>query len=136
MRRPTLVRGARLCVLLHPDEVTVCANIAGFKSLGLWIAWLAESKPTEYYHCHVLWHLESEASRFRRAKLKNVWFLRTPRAHRMKVSSAAKANVVPFELTFQVVPERELDELAAAQKSGLIPKKYRKREASYVVQCA
>jgi hypothetical protein len=122
-------------VLLHQDEITICANPAGFKSLGLWMVWLADSKPEEYYHCHLLWHLESEASRFKGAKPKNVWFLRNPPSHRMKVAPPAEAQVVPFELTFQVVPERDLDELAAAQKSGLIPKKYRKREASYVAHC-
>ena len=132
MTSPSEILGSRICVLQHPDEIVVCANIAGFKSLTSWMAWLAESKPEEFYHFHLLWHLESEASRFDGVYPRNVWFLRSPSDHKVTVAPPHDAEAVAFDLTFKVLPEASLDELAIGQEDGIIPKKYRKSEASYV----
>ena len=72
MTYPHRIDGARICVIRYPDETTVCANIAGFRSLGEWIGWLALSNPAERFHFHVLLHLESEASRFDGVRPANV----------------------------------------------------------------
>lgn len=102
------------------------------------MSWLAESNPAEFYHFHLLWHLESEASRFeddRSRGAKNVWFLRTPSTHSNNSAPLQDTKAVAFELTFQVLTETGLDELASAQEQGLIPSKYLKQEASYDVEC-
>jgi hypothetical protein len=120
---------------MHPDEVVICANIEGVKALGAWMGWLAESRPDEFYHFHLLWHLESEASRFDGVRPKNVWFLRTPSTHELKSSPPGDMKAVSFDVTFQVLTESALDELALAQEVGLIPPKYLKEESSYVGTC-
>lgn len=135
MSHPLAINGTRICVLIHPDEVVLCANIEGFKSLGNWMAWLAESKPEEFYHFHLLWHLESESSRFDGIRPKNVWFLHTPSAHEVKSAPPGNMETVSFDLTFQVLSESALDELAEAQEAGLIPDKYLREESSYVGTC-
>ena len=84
---------------------------------------------------HLLWHLESEASRFDGARPKNVWVLRTPTSHEVQQVPPDGMEAVPFDVTFQVVTESALDELAAGQNSGFIPEKYLKSEVSYVGDC-
>ena len=135
MNQPAHIPGARICVLLHPDETVVCANVAGFQEIGGWISWLAQSNPDEGFHFHMLWHCESEASRFDGVLPKNIWVLRTPTTHQVKVNPPEGMDVVDFDITFQVATESQLDELAAAQESGVIPPNYRKEEASYVADC-
>ena len=132
MSQPARVPGSRICVLLHADEIVVCANVLGFSELGQQMAWLAASRPEESFHLHMLWHLESDESRFDGVRPKNVWVLRSPSSHHVKSEAPEGMEAVEFEVTFQVVQEDELDELAAAQSDGIIPVKYRKAEASYV----
>jgi hypothetical protein len=132
MGQPAKVPGSRICVLLHPDEVVICANVIGFAELAGWMAWLAASSPEETFHLHLLWHLESDESRFDGVRPKNVWVLRSPEFHSVKSEPPAGMEAVDFEVTFQVVRDADLDELAAAQDEGIIPQKYRKVEASYV----
>ena len=99
------------------------------------MAWLADSNPEEFYHFHLLWHLESEASRFDGIRPKNVWFLRTPPTHIVKSAPPGDMEAVPFDVTFQVISETALNELATAQEDGYIPAKYLKEESSYVGNC-
>ena len=105
MSHPLKVPGARICVIRYPDETTVCANIAGFRALGEWIAWLAASEPSKHYHFHVLWHLESEASRFDGVLPKNVWVLSQSEQLAVPKAAALGGETPPFELTFQVVTD-------------------------------
>jgi hypothetical protein len=135
MSSPLRVPGVRICVLRYTDEVTVCANIAGFRALGEWIAWLAASNPDEGYHFHLLWHLESEASRFEGVRPRNVWFLSQSRAPAMPTDAPPDCELREFELTFQVAGEATLDELAGSQDSGAIPPRFQKEEAAVVIQC-
>ena len=53
----------------------------------------------------------------------------------MKSNPPGYLKAVAFEVTFQVVTESSLDELAAAQEIGLIPAKYLKEESSYESTC-
>lgn len=120
-------------MLRYSDEVVVCANIAGFRALGDWFGWLAESNPVEGFHFHLLWHLESEASRFEGMRPKNVWIL--SESHIPAESDGTAFDCVPreFELTFQVVVESTLDELAEHQSSGAIPPRFQKDRSAIVV---
>ena len=135
MTSPLHIEGTRVCVLLHPDEVVVCANVQGFKSLCQWMAWLAESSPEEFYHFHLLHSLQSEACMFEGVTPCNVWFLHTPETHQVASVPPEGFESIPFDLTFQILPESSLDELMAAQETGLIPDTYLKTEASYVGTC-
>lgn len=131
----TQVNDVRVCVLLHPDEVVVCANIAGFRALADRLAELAESDPVEGFHSHLLWEFESEACKFEGKQPKNVWFLKHPSAEPYDGSVPDGTSAVESELTFQVLGEEQLDHLAAAQADGVIPPDWVKREASYVIDC-
>src|SRR5207245_578737 len=73
--QPTDDPHARICVLHYHDETKVVGNVAGFSLLGRWIAWLADAPPEENFHMHLLWHLESQASRFDGMRPRNVWVL-------------------------------------------------------------
>ena len=126
MSQPKRIEGARVCVIRYPDETTICANIAGFRSLGEWIAWLAESNPTEKFHFHLLWHLESEASRFDGARPTNVWFLSQANSSTADAASHAGSKRQDYELTFQVVSESDLNELASDQEGGTVPARFQK----------
>jgi hypothetical protein len=136
MTYPSKNPNARICILRYPDETMVCANIEGFRAIGEWITWLATSDPVESFHFHLLWHLESDESRFEGIRPGNVWFLsqsQAPVIPQMASASNAKARI--FELTFQVVSESTLDELAEYQDSGVIPERFEKHEASIIVDC-
>ncbi|WP_133247306.1 hypothetical protein [Azospira sp. I13] len=135
MSHPLHIEGTRVCVLIHPDEVVVCSNTQGFNALGQWMAWLAESKPEEFYHFHLLRSLLSEACIFEGVTPSNVWVLRTPPTHQVISEPPEGFEAIPFEVTFQVVPEASLDDLVAAQSTGFIPSAYLKSEASYAGTC-
>ena len=137
MEQPYEIPGARVCVLRYYDETKILGNIPGFKLLGLWIAWLADSPPGENYHIHLLWHLESRASRFDGVKPKNVWFLDEPEEAKGRSLDDVPEDAasIPFEVTFMVLTDAQLDELAEAQETGLIPKRYWKSESSWKAEC-
>ena len=120
---------------MHPDEVVVCANVQGFKALCAWMSWLAESDPAEFFHFHLLWHLESEASIFEGEYPKNVWVLHAPKSHQVVEVPPEGTQTIPFELTFQVVSEAVLDEFAQAQATGRIPNRHLKPSASGAGDC-
>lgn len=135
MGYPEEVLGARICVLRYTDEITVCANIAGFRALGEWLAWLAASDTREKFHFHLLWHLESEASKWGNGSLKNVWVLSQSEPSSAPRDVPPGGEVREFELTFQVVSELDLDVLAEYQASGQIPPAFQKHASAVVVQC-
>ncbi len=120
----------------YSDEVVICSNIEGFKSIGLWMAWLADSNPEEAYHFHLLWELESEACKFDGVLPKNIWFLSEPENASGRKQAPEGTSRVENELTFQVVTEKQLDDLAKQQESGLIPESWLKEESSYEVNCS
>jgi len=126
MSQPRRIEGARICIIRYPDETTICANIAGFRSLGEWIAWLAESNPTEKFHFHLLLHLESIASRYDGARPTNVWFLSQPTSSGVDAATRADSERQEYDITFQVVSESDLDELALDQEAGMVPARFQK----------
>jgi hypothetical protein len=73
------------------------------------MTWIAASKPSEHYECHVVWHLLSNT-----AKKPNVFvrFDKPGRGSGRRQSGGRQA----FELTFMQVEGTELDRL---EKKGL-----------------
>jgi hypothetical protein len=63
MAYPKRQRGVRACVAVGKDGVTLYGNKATFRSLAKWMTWIAESKPSEHYECHVVWHLLSRVAK-------------------------------------------------------------------------
>ncbi len=132
---PNKIPSSRICVLRYSDEVVICSNIAGLKSIGLWMQRLADSNPKEAYHFHLLWELESDECKFDGVLPKNIWFLAEAEHASKRNESPDGTTRVEQELTFQVVTEETLDELAEQQKSGLIPESWLKDDSSYEVNC-
>jgi len=89
------------------DGVTLYGNKATFRSLAKWMTWIAASKPSEHYECHVVWHLLSNT-----AKKPNV-FVRFDKSAR---GSGRRGGQQAFELTFMQVEGADLDRL---EKKGL-----------------
>ena len=99
------------------------------------MAWLAASDPAELFHFHALGHLESDACRFEGLKPKNVWSLQQSETPIAPPDAPQGSEVLHFELTFQVLREEQLDELARSQASGLTPEQFDKQYASVVMSC-
>ena len=129
--QPKEIKGARICVLRYIDEIVFCANIKGIESLGQWMAWLAKSNPAETFHFHLLGFLESEESKFDGMKSSNIWFLEEPEEAQKRGEIPEGTEKVGYEVTFQVVSEKVLDELAGCQESRKIPKKYFKEDTIF-----
>ena len=70
MAYPTNDRHRQLCVVVTGNGVTIYGNPAGMRTISRWLAWIAKSRPSEHFECHVGWHLTSHFG-----KRKNVWFL-------------------------------------------------------------
>jgi len=104
MAYPTRQRGVRACVAVGQDGVTLYGNKATFRALKNWMTWIAVSKPSEHYECHVVWHLLSKV-----AKKPNV-FVRFdkfgPRSGRR-----GRGGRQALELTFMQVEGADLDRL-------------------------
>ncbi len=111
--------GARICVVHCKAETVVHANAPGLKIVGEWIARMGDSHPQDNPHFHVVFHLESEASRFHGALPRNVWSLRHPDAAPYQDQSSGRP-----ELSFRMASEEELNVLSKGQLSGLIPEEW------------
>jgi hypothetical protein len=109
MAYPKRQRGVRACVAVRRDGVTLYGNRATFGSLAKWMAWIAASKPSEHYECHVVWHLLSNT-----AKKPNV-FVRFDTSRRVS-GRRQRRGPQAFELTFMQVEGADLDRL---EKKGL-----------------
>ena len=105
MAYPKRQRGVRACVAVGKDGVTLYGNKATFRSLANWMTWIAESKPSEHYECHVVWHLLSRV-----AKKPNV-FVRFDESSDRAEPRGRKRRGQAFELTFMQVEEADLNRL-------------------------
>ena len=95
------------------DNVTLYGNQATFRSLAKWMTWIAASKPSERYECHVVWHLLSN-----NAKRPNV-FVRFEEPG-LGTGRRQRGGRQAFELTFMQVEGEDLDRL---EKKGLTREK-------------
>ncbi len=122
--RPEKLPGARMCLTLTCDELTVYGNKEAFTSLRNWMSWLEESQK-EHFECHITMSLETDASLFEGKRPRNVWPL----------LDIAFESIIPhrsehrpgLELTFMVATEEELDEMAIFQDSGVLPDNWNKQ---------
>lgn len=109
--------------------VTAYGNKVAFKKMAEYFEWMASSDPSDHYELHSLMYLEDDASKFEGKEIKNVYALfdkKTKGAFFKKTK-----NLCGFELTFMMVPENELDEMDACQKTGLIPAHWNTERSEY-----
>jgi len=111
MAYPKKQRGVRACVAVGQDGVTLYGNKATFRSLAKWMTWIAASRSSEHYECHVVWHLQSNT-----LKKPNV-FVRFDKSG-LELRRRQRGGRQAFELTFMQVEGADLDRL---EKKGLTP---------------
>jgi hypothetical protein len=104
----------QICMTVEKDGVWVYGNPEALRRIAERLALLAESKPSEHYELHVKWHLGSH-----RAKRQGVFVLVDSEARRVHRREA-------FELTFMVVEPSDLRGLRRHERSGVLPKAWRK----------
>jgi hypothetical protein len=123
---PAPIPGTKLCLAVTKQGVTAYGNRDAFESLSEWFKWMASSDPAEHFECHIIWHLQDDASSFQKESTKNVYALFT--AKTKAVFEKDSEDGFGFELTFMMAPEAELDELAGCQKTGLLPESWNEEE--------
>jgi hypothetical protein len=123
---PSRKPGTKLCMAVTKQGVTAYGNRDAFESLSEWFKWLAASDPAEHYECHLIWHLQDDASAFRKQSIKNVFALFT--AKTKPVFEKESEDGFGFEMTFMMAPEAELDELAVCQETELLPESWNEEE--------
>lgn len=116
--RPTRKSGVRLCLQLSPDGLTVYANQQALVSISEQLLWLARSDARDHYECHVKMSLEEDDCRFEGKRPRNVWTLMP--ADLIDHFTQASDLDPGFELTFMVVSEHELDDMAHHQETGVL----------------
>jgi hypothetical protein len=99
---------------VEKDGVWVYGNPEAFRRIAERLALLAGSKPSEHYELHVKWHLGSH-----RGKRETVFVLVDSEAHRVHRRE-------DFELTFMVVEPSDLRKLRRHERSGVLPKAWRR----------
>jgi hypothetical protein len=104
MAYPKRTRGTRICLDVTKEGVALYGNRAAFKALATWMTWIAASKPSEHYECHVVWQL------FNHFGKPNV-FLRFDEETRRVYAANRKKPIERFELTFMQVESADLDEM-------------------------
>jgi hypothetical protein len=113
MRQPKKVKGTELCITVTGEGVTVYGNKQMFRSLAEWFSWIAGSKPSEHYECHVVWHLMSKF-----AEKKNVTVLYDEKSAKLYRKHHPEQE---FELTFMLVEPRDLKKLRSHEEAGVLP---------------
>jgi len=102
------------------NGLTAYCNKKALLALSQRLAALAESDESEHYEAHVCMDLEADECVFEGHRPSNVWVLRTKELAPLLAPHDAP-ETADFELTFMVVQEAELDDLADFQKDGLLP---------------
>jgi hypothetical protein len=108
MAYPREIAGTQVCIRVSADGVTVYGNRKAFKSLALWMTWIANAPEEEHYECHLPWHLQAKSS-LQKKKPKNVWVLLDKK---VKSAFASRDRAHPgFGLNFMAVEQADLDRL-------------------------
>jgi hypothetical protein len=55
---------SRICLEFNESGLTVLGNREALVDLRAQLDWLLEGPPEDHWHCHVLWSLENDESRF------------------------------------------------------------------------
>lgn len=120
MPYPKRKSGAEICVTVAGRGVTVYGNRQAFKSLAEWMTWIANSKETEHYECHLMWHLQAPSALLD-GKKRAVWVL-----FQKNLSRALRRlpKMEDFDISFMAVGKKDLAELRKFEKKGVLPKNY------------
>src|SRR4026208_1117038 len=116
--------GARLCLTVTKKGVTGYGNRQAFAALAEWMMWLANSKESEHFECHVGMALEDDDSKFHGKKPGNVSVL-FDKSLVNSFEKKSKSNT-GFELTFIVLEPADLDSMDKLQEAGVVPDKWGK----------
>jgi len=115
--RPKKIPGVRLCIVRHADGVTAYGNRQAFRALKEQMEWIEQSPADEEYELQVLTTFQDDECIFEGRLPLNAWTV--------PVGAGASAAVPPglegFELTFKLVGEAALDQLAERQGEGVVP---------------
>jgi hypothetical protein len=103
-----------ICVTVEEDGVWIYANRPGLRALADRLAVLADSDPGEHYELHVRWHLGSPGR-----KISPVFVLMDDKARR----AHSRAT---FEVTVMAVEPKDLRKMRRHDKSGRLPRGWRK----------
>lgn len=122
MNQPRKIPGARLCLAMREQGLTVYCNPDALRSLAEWLQWIASHNPAEHFECHVRMDLEDDESKFENKVPSNVLMLVEKQLSNIFSGTAAingtQVSERGFELTFMAAPEEELDEMARLQIEG------------------
>ena len=105
---------SRLTLEFSIDGLNVYANKQALIDLREQLTWLINSPEDEYYHCHVLMHLENEESKYDGKRPRNAGVSFTD-----DVAQMVNANIDGGEcvdLSFFVVKDSDLDDIQKRQK--------------------
>jgi hypothetical protein len=119
MDRPNRAPGARLCIAVRKQGVTLYGNAAAMRSLAEYLLWIASSDPAQHYECHVSWELQSEECLFDNKRPLDVWALTEPSLTRHVTTGGTPGEA--FDVNFMAVEEGDLDVLAKHQDRGVLP---------------
>lgn len=103
MAMPAADRSMRLCVVRRKRETVIYGNVRAFRNLARWMAWLANSDPSEHFEIHVPWSFQSPYWR-----TKVVTVLEESRG-------TARRPSKDFEVRFMVLTPKELKALSKAR---------------------
>lgn len=115
------VEGAKLCIAIRKNGITLYGNRQAFLSLAKWMAYIADSNAEEHIECHLPWHFESYESLF--SKSSNVWTLFDKEIFPAfgQLSEETKNSEM---VTFMIVGEDDLNNLEKFRDSGILPDKW------------
>jgi hypothetical protein len=113
---PAITRRAQrqLCITVEEDGVWIYANRGGLRALARRIGALASADPAEHHELHLKWHLGSHGK-----DRGSVFVLLDSKAG--KAHSRAR-----FEVTVMAVEQKDLQRLRQHDKTGRLPRSWRR----------
>lgn len=105
---------SRICLNFNVDGLTVLCNREALTDLRDQLDWLINSPLDEHYHCHVLWSLENDQSRFDGKRPRNAGVSFSEGFAEMGNADIAGGQMV--DLTFVVATDVDLDDAQKHQK--------------------
>lgn len=112
--RPEVNEQSRICLNFGVDGLNVYANRQALIDLRDQLTWLVDSPPEEHYHLHVLMTLENDQSKFDGKRPRNAGVVISDHFNEIARADIEQGDVV--DLSFFMVPERDLDEMQAQQR--------------------
>jgi hypothetical protein len=110
----------RICMAITSNGLTAYCNKEALAELSKTLERLVDSDEKDHYETHVRMEFLSDESRFEGKTPENVWVLRDKELAPL-LAPHGSPEYLDFELTFMVVSEAELDDMAVFQRDGLLP---------------